>query len=272
MAHLQRPEIQRGAVVIYALTIAGFVICVGGFLAVLITLFSRLLRGDDFEDEIDTGEWEPIADILESVENDAGVVENWHQPERGWMQTYSGRKFFPLEPSADDIELIDVAHGLAYTCRYGGHTKRYYSVAEHCVLVSEIIERDAKASGMPANTVQALALEALLHDSAEAFVGDMVRPLKHQPEMVEFRNAEAKIEDCVRAAFNIISTPESRKIIKIVDDRILVDEIRALMPNPTMYLETDTLRGVEPLGVPVHGWPPEYAQAKFLERYRELAA
>jgi 5'-nucleotidase len=257
--------------VTYTLVVIGFTICVLGFIAVLVTLISRLLRGTLFEDEVDTGEWEPIADILEPERNAAGMLENWHKPERGWMQTASGRKFYPLEPSPDDVELVDVAHGLAFTCRYGGHTKRYYSVAEHCVLVSEVIERDARASGMPPDFVRAIALEALLHDSAEAYVGDMVRPLKHQPEMIEFRNAEARIEDCVRAAFKIESTEQSRKVIKIVDDRILVDEITALMPNPGMYLETDTLRGVEPIGVHVMGWSPEMAQRRFIERYRELA-
>src|SRR4029077_4249720 len=58
-------------------------------------------------------------------------------PDQGWMQTYSGRKFYPLHPRAEDVELADVAHGLAMTCRYGGHSRLFYSVAEHCVLVSE---------------------------------------------------------------------------------------------------------------------------------------
>jgi hypothetical protein len=218
-------------------------------------------RVADFDDEVPT-----------LVRNPAGVLENWHKPERGWMQTYSGRRFYPLEPSAADVELVDVAHGLAMTCRYGGHSKRFYSVAEHCVLVSDIVEGDARRAGMPADFVRAIALEALLHDSAEAYIGDMVRPLKHQAEMAEFRRAEERIEECIRAAFKIQSTEQSRKVIKIVDDRILVDEITALMPNPQMYLETDTLLGVEPIGVLICGWSPELAQHRFLERYRELAS
>lgn len=257
----------------YALTVVGFVICVIGFLAVLVALISRTVRGTLFEDEIDTGEWEPIADILEPEQrNESGVLENWHKPQRGWMGTITGRDFYPLDPNAADVELVDVAHGLAFTCRYGGHTKRYYSVAEHCVLVSEVVECDARKAGMPPDFVKALALEALLHDSAEAYIGDMVRPLKHQPQMAEFRRAEERIEECVRERFGIVSTEQSRKVIKIIDDRILVDEITALITGPERYLQTDTLRDVEPIGVMITGWSPELAQHRFIERYRELAA
>lgn len=173
---------------------------------------------------------------------------------RGWMQTYSGRKFMPLAPQPGDIELADVAHGLAMTCRYGGHTKRFYSVAEHCVLVSE-------------NVPIEYAREALLHDSAEAYIGDMIRPLKHQPEMLEFRKAEAAIEAAVFARFGIITTDASHKAVKEIDDRILVDETRALMQEPALYTE---FLGLEPLGIHIYAWSPEQAQAAYILRYREL--
>jgi hypothetical protein len=176
--------------------------------------------------------------------------------ERGWMQTYSGRRFLPLAPKSSDIELADVAHGLAMTCRYGGHARRFYSVAEHCVLVSE-------------NVDQRFAREALLHDSAEAYIGDMIRPLKHQPEMAEFRRAEAGIERAVFERFGIISTDESHAVVKLVDERILIDEINALMPDPSMYVE---LRAIKPLGITIHAWSPQQAEAAYILRYRELFA
>src|SRR5438093_1391342 len=90
-----------------------------------------------------------------------------------WMQTYSGAKFYPMHPRAEDVDPIDIAHSLSLLCRYNGHLDRFYSVGEHCVLMSQAVG--------PEN-----ALWALLHDATEAYVGDMVRPLKlQQPSFVE---------------------------------------------------------------------------------------
>ncbi len=189
--------------------------------------------------------------------------------ERGWMQTFSGKRFHPLEPVPSEIELVDLAHGLANVCRYAGHTNRFYSVAEHCVWVSHYVELAAHQSGLSAATCKAYAREALLHDSAESYIGDMIRPLKHQPEMLEFRLAEARIESAVFERFGIKSTPASHEAIKSVDDRILRDEIDTLKADPTMYADLVTLA---PLGVQLQCWSPAVAKQEFLARYRELFA
>lgn len=174
-----------------------------------------------------------------------------------WCQTFTGRKFWPLDPRADEITIEDVAHGLAMTCRYGGHSRRFYSVAEHCVLVSFHV---------PAQ----FALHGLLHDSAEAYIGDMIRPLKHQPQMQEFRNAEAAIELAVAEAFALDWTVAACTAVKEIDDRILVDEIGALMADPPAYWERHA--AVEPVGAQIVGWGPGVAEVAFLERYRELTS
>ena len=54
-----------------------------------------------------------------------------------WIETYTGRKFWPLAPSPDDIDIFDIAQALSMTCRYKGHTNEFYSVAEHSVLLAE---------------------------------------------------------------------------------------------------------------------------------------
>jgi 5'-deoxynucleotidase YfbR-like HD superfamily hydrolase len=190
--------------------------------------------------------------------------------ERGWMQTFSGRGFYPLEPDAKDVELVDVAHGLAMTCRYGGQCRMFYSVAEHCVLVSEIVEMHARNAGKSEHEVRRLAQLALMHDSAEAYIGDMIRPLKHQPEMSEFRCAEARIEAEIADAFCLHWTPDAHDIVKRIDDRILVDEVTYLMARPEMYLTTPLLRDLSPLGVHFRCMPPAEAEGAFLARYREL--
>ncbi len=176
--------------------------------------------------------------------------------ERGaWMQTFSGRKFYPLDPRAAEIVIQDIAHGLAMTCRFGGHSKRFYSVAEHCVIVSMFV-------------APAYAREALLHDSAEAYVGDMIRPLKHTARMGEFRAVEAAIELAVHERFGILSTPESHAAVKEIDDRIIVDEIAALMSDPPMYLERH--KNVPPLGAHIAGLNPAHAEHVFVSRFLEL--
>jgi len=179
---------------------------------------------------------------------------NTFNPERGWMGTFHGGKFFPLAPKASDVDIVDIAHGLAMTCRYGGQCKRFYSVAEHCVHVSFMV--DPK-----------YALYGLLHDSAEAWIGDMPRPLKHQPEMKAFRDAEAAVELVVAEALGLNWTPEIHSSVKEIDNRILADEVLQLQPVPELY--TDVLQQ-SPLGVTLQCWNPAEAESMFLERYAAL--
>lgn len=178
---------------------------------------------------------------------------------RGWIQTSTGKKFFPLAPRVEDLDIRDIARGLAMTCRYGGQTARsYYSVAEHCVLVSRHVAPE-------------FAREGLLHDSAEAYIGDMVRPLKHQPEMSEFRRAETVIERCVAEKYGLRTDTESLRAVKLVDDRILLDEMRALMHTPELYTEPGGwTEGLSPLGAEILGYSPERAEVLFLARFGEL--
>ncbi len=131
------------------------------------------------------------------------------------------------------------------------------SVAEHCYHVS-------------CHVHQQFAREGLLHDSSEAYIGDMIRPLKHQPEMQEFRTAEAKIEHAVAARFNLDVGETASAAVKEIDNRILVDEILALSACPDYYLVSPGLGDVEPLGIELSCWPPTHAEKMFLHRYEEL--
>jgi hypothetical protein len=82
-----------------------------------------------------------------------------------WIQTYSGRQFWPLDPRVEDVHLEDIAHALSNVCRYTGHVREFYSVAEHSVHVSWSCEPED-------------ALWGLLHDASEAYLADMARPVK----------------------------------------------------------------------------------------------
>jgi uncharacterized protein len=196
--------------------------------------------------------------VERSAKVDAFLGDTQVEPGRRgtWMQTFMGNKFWPLDPRANEIFIEDIAHGLAMTCRYGGQCRRFYSVAEHAYLVSTLV---------PAK----YARHALLHDSAEAYIGDMIRPLKHQPEMGEFRRAESVIESAVAEAFGLDWTPDAIAAVKEFDDRILVDEIQSLMADPPAYM-TGRLAEVEPAGAFIGGWSPDSAEWHFLRRFAQL--
>lgn len=172
-----------------------------------------------------------------------------------WMGTYSGGQFWPLDPRVEEVHLADIAHPLAMTCRYGGHVRWFYSVAEHSVLVSLYVPPE-------------YAKEALLHDASEAYVGDLIRPLKHQRRMRAFRRAEAHIYPVVMAAFAVQSTPESRAAISEIDDRIIVDETQALMRSPEKY--ADRYPVGRALGATIRALDPLAAKSLFISRYLEL--
>ena len=89
-----------------------------------------------------------------------------------WIQTYTGRKISLLHPHPEDVDIIDIAQSLSKICRFGGHCQRFFSVAEHSVLVSFICQ------GNSGRARQHIALQGLLHDAAEAYIGDIVSPLK----------------------------------------------------------------------------------------------
>lgn len=171
------------------------------------------------------------------------------------MGTYSGGQFWPLDPRAAEVLVEDIAHHLALTNRYGGATRVPYPVAEHSVLVSLYVPPE-------------FAQEALFHDASEAYIGDLIRPLKHQPELAGFRAAEDAIYPVVMEALGIVSTPESRAAIHEVDDRIIVDEVQALMARPEKYLERYPVGRA--LGCPIHALSWQSAKLLFVSRYIEL--
>lgn len=188
-----------------------------------------------------------------------GVDDGWHRGD--WMQTFTGKRFYPLDPRPEDIDPRDIAHALSLLCRYNGHIDRFYSVAEHCILMSY---------AMP---TAELALEALLHDGSEAYCGDMVRPLKHTPEMTAYRVAEDRVMNALAIRFGLPvdengvhhKSPE----VKDADTRILLTERTALMSNhkPSDRWSVD---GMEALDVPIHGWNPAEAERAYLARLSKL--
>ena len=165
-----------------------------------------------------------------------------------WMMTFTGRKFFPLDPRPEDIDLRDIGWALAHQCRYNGHGRFYYSVAEHSVLLSRHFGQGT------------LAREALLHDAAEAYIGDVIRPLKRSlPQFVEI---EANLERVIFDRFNLPST--IRDQVKAADTAILTDERNRLFDPGVCDAHGWSVR--DRLGVAIEGWAPVAAFGAFMQR------
>lgn len=97
-----------------------------------------------------------------------------------WLQTFSGIAFDLDPPNPEQVRLLDIAHGLAFQCRFAGQTSKFYSIAQHSVLVSEIVQKAVAAlpDRLPAAVVAEYALLALLHDAGEAYTCDVPHPVK----------------------------------------------------------------------------------------------
>ena len=173
-----------------------------------------------------------------------------------WMETHTGRAAYPLQPetAADWLDIEDIAHALGMVCRYGGHITRFYSVAEHSVLLSGVFSDPG------------IALWALLHDSAEAYLGDVIRPLKQA--MPGYRATEDRLLQAI-ARWADLPDPDAGipEMVKDADTRVMVDERAAVKPPGCLTWITDDL---PPLGVIVTGWAPAEAKDRFLDRYADL--
>jgi hypothetical protein len=177
-----------------------------------------------------------------------------------YIQTVSGRRVNPLDPSPDDIDVHDIAVALSNQCRFGGHTRRYYSVAQHaCIVSDQLLERGADAHD---------ALWGLLHDASEAYLVDLPHPLKHRSELGRaYRAAEQRLEHVLLEHFGFSGPPPPR--MKELDRSVLATERATLSMVAWHWPELD---GVEPLDIEIEPWTPEVAARAFLDRYERLIA
>lgn len=168
-----------------------------------------------------------------------------------WSQTYTGVQFWLLQPREDDIRISDIAHSLSLQCRFNGHCSRFYSVAEHSVRVSWHLPPE-------------LQLWGLLHDAAEAYLGDLVRPVKCQPEAKWYRDVEDNLLRCIAGRFDLIWPMPAK--VKIADNTLLATEARDLMgPAPAPWAVLP-----EPLDHDIEPWDPKVVEQRFLDRFDEL--
>mgnify|MGYP001554442680 CR=1 FL=1 len=171
-----------------------------------------------------------------------------------WMQTVSGRAFWPLDPHPEEIDIEDIAHALGHMCRYGGHSSRFYSVAEHSTLVSYFVPPEH-------------ALAGLMHDATEAYLVDVPRPIKHN--LPTYREIEGQLWAVIAVRFGLpLELPQA---VHDADVAVLFAEQKALMkPSPLPDWGMGLTTPIDASSAHVVGWNPMTAKHDFLRRFHHL--
>jgi 5'-deoxynucleotidase YfbR-like HD superfamily hydrolase len=190
---------------------------------------------------------------------------------RAWQRMLSGRRLDLLDPSALDIEIEDIAHGLARVARWNGQTvgAHIYSVAQHCLLVEALARLKAPRLD------RSRRLAVLLHDAPEYVIGDMISPFKAVIGDA-YKAVEARLLAAIHRRFGLPpSPPELQQVIKSADHQAAYLEATRLAGFA--HAEARRFLGRPPRIAPslerdyLKPWPAETAQARYLERFKKLA-
>lgn len=176
-----------------------------------------------------------------------------------WLQTYTGKAFYPLDPRPEDICIEDIAHALSNICRYGGHCSEYFSVAQHCVVVSRLVPEGMEMWG-------------LLHDASEAYLVDIPRPVKEY--LSDYNTIETVCMNVIAEKFGLtLPIPEE---VKMADNAALKIEREKLMKKADKCLWSIDALDID---LPWYGnymsinlitYTPSFSKYYFLERYKEI--
>lgn len=170
------------------------------------------------------------------------------------IQARSGRYINFVAPDPNVFCIHDIAHALSHTCRFGGHTRDFYSVAQHSVLVSYLVPENDQFA-------------ALMHDAAEAYVGDVPTPLKQL--LPEYKAIEKRIEACLFERFGLYDgMPVS---VKKADLIMLATEQRDLMQAKNDDAEWGLIADIQVAPFRIKPQSPGQARKSFLDRFNQLS-
>lgn len=170
-----------------------------------------------------------------------------------WIQTYTGKKFDLFNPRAVDVCIEDIAHALANTCRFNGHCRKFYSVAEHCIIAARHVSDPE------------FKVALLLHDATEAYIGDIVSPLKRHL-MKNFHEVENRIMEAVGVRFDVPMALFESETVRRIDIAMCATEARDLMKEPP---ESWGLTE-KPLDVTLPLWTPWQAEKTFKDCFYRI--
>lgn len=165
------------------------------------------------------------------------------------IRTYTGQLFDFVNPEASPISIEDIAHALSLLCRFAGHCKEFYSVAEHSYRVSYVCPEEH-------------ALWGLMHDASEAYCVDVPRPLKHMANMEHYRAHEKRVQRAICGWFNMV--PVEPPEVKAADMVLLVTEQRDLLKNSIPDFS------IKPLVNAIKPVSSDVAERLFLQRFDQL--
>lgn len=174
----------------------------------------------------------------------------------GVFNTANGKVIDLNNPTFDMMDIKDIANSLSKMCRFGGHVSHFYSVAQHSVLVCFLM-REGEGN---------YALEALLHDASEAYLGDVIKPLKVILGS-SYKVLETRFENVIAEKYDLMMSPEVEKLIKKYDMQALELEHEAFRKGNHVPLLTTLDR----LGI-YHGhtsWDANEARIFFLACFAE---
>lgn len=178
----------------------------------------------------------------------------------GFIETTTGRAFYPLDPRPEDIDIIDIATALSRQCRFAGHGAYPWSVAAHSLQVMDLVPEEFKPW-------------ALLHDASEAYLVDIPRPLKNCAGMGFYRMAEDDLMACICTRFGLpLTCPQ---VVKDADKAILWYEARDLFGEPMAEWWDKWIPFAEMFpskGVVIEPLAPEIAKKRFLAEFYRLFA
>lgn len=199
----------------------------------------------------------------------------------GWIQTVSGVKFYPLAPREEDLRITDISHALAGKYRFGGHAKQRVTIAEHSVLVVEILCDLLTLGAISAITsskdrIRNMLLAGILHDASEAYLVDFPRPLKIQPEFAWFREIEDRIQNLIYAAWKVRVEDDTLRYLKRADEIALGIEALTCMAPLTEPQEWEwcTKQAIPYLnaGWSMIGYDPVLAKRRYSEAFMQILA
>ncbi len=190
-------------------------------------------------------------------------------PPRAWQRMLSGRRLDLLDPSPLDVEIEDIAHGLARVARWNGQTlgEHAFSVAQHSLMVEEL------AAHLQPGLEPRWRLLALLHDASEYVIGDMISPFKSALGL-DYRRFEDRLETAIQLRFGLpAKTPPNVKALIKAADRACAG-FEAVQLAGFTPAEAEKLFGPPPEGYAhqIEPMPPSAVQARYLERFHLLAA
>jgi hypothetical protein len=189
-----------------------------------------------------------------------------------WIQTFTGKKIYPLNPEHPDNEwdIADIAHSLAMQCRWNGHSRTFYSVAQHSVYVAEVLPPPLKLVG-------------LLHDAAEAYISDIARPIKRnmflhvaardkldpaEGRMRPMRDVENDLLACILESFGCPRELPPR--VHAIDNRMLVTEAKQLLFRPPVAKWFPEGQVPQELLFKIKPMSPEESESRFYTTFNSL--